>query len=254
MIARIIPGFLMFFLSGTCHAQYLPGLWTFHAPGNTGMISGMLYPTEHVGRPYVGAAISTLPGLSFSSSGFFCYHQPVAKLEADLQLSTAVLSIGPYQEFSFKALIGRKFGKWIYVSLQPEYRQLRVRAYGSRSALAYSVALTYRQGAWLFAFYGQQQLGGEVRSPFLQMSWNYTFSDRIRVGLNLKKLPFFPWQTVLSLDYAPDKKQSFHLALSRGRGCLVGYERLRGNYRIRLGLGYSVNGGLYPENAAKFNW
>lgn len=245
---------LFFFLCGTSTAQYLPGLWTFHAPGNPGMVSGMLYPTESAARPYFGAAFSTLPGLSFASSGFVCYHQPLPRLETDMQFSAAFLSIGPYQEFSFKALLARQFGKTFYVSLQPEYRQLRIRAYGSRSSLAYSVAFAYRQGSWLFALYGQQQVGAELRSPFLQMTWNYTFSDRIRVALNLKKLPFFSWQTVVSMDYAPDKKQSFHLALSVGPGCLVAYERGQGGYRIRLGLAYSVNGGLYPENAAKINW
>ncbi len=254
MIARFMLASLFFFLCGTSAAQYLPGLWSFHAPGSPGMVSGMLYPTESAAGPYVGAAFSTLPGLSFASSGFVCYHQPIPRLEADVQFSTAFLSIGPYQEFSFKVLLARQFGKTFYASLQPEYRQLRIRAYGSRCALAYSAALAYKQGPWLFAFYGQQQVDGEVRSPFLQMSWAYAFSDRIRVGLNVKKLPFLSWQTVVSMDYAPDKNQSIHLALTGGPGCMVGYERGRGGYRIRLGLAYSVSGGLYPENAAKINW
>lgn len=254
MIGRIILAALFFFLCGTSPAQYLPGLWSFHAPGNPGMISGMLYPTERAARPYVGVAFSNLPGLSFASTGFLCYHQPIPKLEADVQLSTAFLSIGPYQEFSFKVLLARQFGKTFYASLQPEYRQLRIRAYGSRSALAYSVALAYRQGSWLLAFYGQQQVGGELRSPFLQMSWAYVFSERVRVGMNLKKLPFFYWQTVLSLDYAPDKRQSFHLALASGPGCLVGYERERGSFRMRLGVAYSAHAGMYPENAMRYGW
>lgn len=245
---------LFFFPGGTSTAQYLPGLWSFHAPGNGGLVSGMLYPAEQAPRPFVGAAFTTLPGLSFAGSGFLCYHQPLAKLEADIQWSAAFLNIGPYQEYAFKVLLGRRFGKSLFVTLQPEYRQLRIRAYGIRSTLAYSVALAYRQGSWLFSFYGKQQVGGEVRSPFLQMAWNYKFSEKIRLGLNLKKLPHFSWQTLFSLDYAPDKKQSFHLAISQGPGCLVGYERLRGQYRMRLGLAYSVNGGMYPENAMSYGW
>lgn len=254
MNLRFMLTSLFFFLCGTSPAQYLPGLWSFHAPGNPGLVSEMLYPTEQGRRPYAGAAFSTLPGLTFASGGFLCYQQPVTKLQANFQAMASLLNIGPYQEFSFKVLLGRQFGTSLYVSLQPEYRQLRVRAYGSRGSLAYAAVLAYKQGSWLFAFYGQQQLGGEPQSPFLQMAWSYGFSEKIRLGLNLKKLPYFSWHTLVSMDYAPDKKQSFHLALARGPGCLVGYERLRGSFRMRLGIVYSSNAGMYPENAVQLSW
>lgn len=254
MISRIILGFLLFSFSSTSTAQYMPGLWSFHAPGNKGIVSKMLYPTERAPRPFVGAAFSTMPGLSFAGSGVLCLHHPIPGLEADLQFSAAFLNIGPYQEYSFKVLLGRQFGKALYVYLQPEYRQLAIRAYGRRGDLAYAAALAYRHGPWLFVFYGQQQVSGEFRSPFLQMAWNYTLSEHYRVALNLKKLPFSSWQSSVALDFSPDKKQSIHLALSMGPSCLLAYERQRNTWRFRLGLSYSAPLGMSPENALNYGW
>lgn len=254
MLSRLLFEAVFFLCSLASFAQYQQSLWNFHAPGGSGMISAMLHPLQHASEPYVGAAVTTLPGLDFASGGMACYHQPFPKLQADFQVDVSVLRIGPYQESSLKGLFGRQFGKAVYVYLQPEYRQLAVRAYGRSGELAYAAGLAYRQGKWLLAFYGRHQLSRERISPFLQMAWSYAFSERIKVGLNLKKLPFSVWQSVAALDFTPDKRHSFHLALSGTRGCMLAYERQRGACRLRLGLAYSVNGGLYPENAFHFSW
>jgi hypothetical protein len=254
MIRCSIYGYLFFLLTGNVSAQYLQGLWNSRAPGSEALVSDMLYPNRHAVGPYLGLAMATLPGLDYASSMHLVYHQPVHPLQADLQLSVSALGIGSHQERSFNLLLGRQFGHSVYVYLQPGYRQMAVRAYGSRGDWVTAAALAYKQGRWLFAFYGQEQLSGERRSPFLQMAWKYSFSERINMGLSLKKLPFYSWQSGVFVDFTPDKRQSFHAALSGRNGFMLAYERQRGGCRIRLGLVYSIPLGMYPENAIHFSW